>query len=97
MVHLSTTKNRKDFEKRWEIIFGKKKKTNNMPIYTYENTVKEDKKTKKEKAEKIKNAKIFKTKRCPHCATFNLITDLDVDSWLLCKKCGWNSSDPYVK
>lgn len=86
-----------DFGKRWESIFGKQEKKT-MPLYTYENTVKTDEDEAKEKAakaEKIANTEPFKTKQCPHCATYNLIRDPDMEGWLLCKKCRWNDNDPY--
>jgi len=55
---------------------------------------KEDEEEKK-KQRKIQRTKPFKTKQCPHCATFNLIKDPDSDYFLLCKKCSWNGLDPY--
>jgi hypothetical protein len=88
-----------DFGSRFEAIFGKKKKKT-MPLFTYGNTVKTDEEEAKEKAakaEKIAKTEPFKTKMCPHCATFNLIRDPDMEGWLLCKKCRWNDSDPYTE
>jgi hypothetical protein len=92
-----------DYGKSWDRIFGKKP-IKNMPKFDSPHTVDEITESEvddmvndeeKERAKKIKTIKPLKTKRCPHCATFNLIHDIDRDDWLLCKKCGWNDFDPY--
>lgn len=88
------------FRDNYEAIFGKRKERKTMPMFNYENTVKPDldeaEKAKK-REERIADAVPYKTKQCPHCATFSLIPDPDdMEGWLFCKKCGWNAADPYT-
>lgn len=86
-----------DFGQSWDRIFGKKKE---KPMPTFEDPTPEPENIKPEVAEetterKIATSKPIKGKQCPHCATYNLIKDPDAHWFLLCKKCGWNGTDPY--
>lgn len=75
---------KKEFDERWEMVFGKKKKFQTPFV-----------KFKKINERKTVKKTPYKTKQCPHCATFNLVKDSDMTDWFSCNKCGWSGFDPY--